>query len=305
MRNELAELEVFARVVETGNFSAAARQLKRSPSSVSKSIQQMETRLGVKLFYRSSRQMTLTDDGEHIYRVGKKALDAMSDFANVASGRTSRVSGVLHVHALLTFAKYQLVPLLEEFHRLFPDLRLEFMLTPEPTNMVQKNIDVAIHIGQPHDQQLISKTIAHSRWIICAAPSYISRFGKPATPGDLTGHTCLNFTSRDEWNVWALRGLAGGHRVKGGPFGTNQGEMMLALARQGLGIVRLSEYHVAGDLRSGRLLRLLGEYEESTTDPICLTYQSRRNLSPAIRCFRDFMVEKFGGPDPWCTESPL
>lgn len=78
---------------------------------------------------------------------------------------------------------------------------------------------------------------------------------------------------------------------------------MLALARQGLGIVRLSGYHVAGDLRAGKLLRLLGEYKESEADPICLTYQSRRNLSPAIRCFRDFMIEKFAGPNPWCTEA--
>ena len=185
------------------------------------------------------------------------------------------------------------------FRQRYPHVSIEFVLGPEPVDLVEDCIDVAIHIGALVASQFICRRVAESRWILCASPEYIQREGMPLEPADLHRHQCLNFLSRQEWNRWPLQGQLAPFKAEHAAFATNQGEMMLELARQGLGIVRLAHYHVARDLREGRLLPVLESFNLSAPQPIYILYPSRRNLSPRVRHFCDFIIENFDGEAPW------
>lgn len=300
MQNELAEIQVFVKVVECGSLSAAAREMRRSPSSVSKLIQRMEQRLGLRLLQRSSRSVALTEEGRQIFEVGRRALEAVEEVSKLASERAGQVRGKIRIYTLLTFAIYALAPHLAEFKARYPHLSIELILDPNMSNLVEHNIDVGIYVGVPPDSALISRTIAHTRWIICASPDYLREHGTPTAPEELRWHECLNITSRAEWNRWPLQD-EGYFQVSDRVISTNSGEMALTLARQGLGIVRLAHYHVAEDLRSGRLVPLLEGYSANDIQPIALVYPSRDNMSPRVRAFCDFVTEKFHGTPPWAV----
>lgn len=205
MHNELAEIETFVKVVDEGSLTGAARSLGCEPSTVSKLIKRMESRLSVRLFYRTTRAVSLTEEGKQIYQASRRALDAMAEVANLAATKSTKTEGLLRIHTLLTFAKYQVAPLLPAFLARYPDIRIEFVLGPEAVDLVENNIDVAIHIGKPADSTLIARPLAQSPWVICAAPSYLAKAGTPTTPAELATHNCLNFIPNSEWNHWPLQ----------------------------------------------------------------------------------------------------
>lgn len=298
MPNPLAELEVFFTVVETGSFSAAGRKLLRTPSTISKVISGMERRLGARLFERTPRALVLTAAGRTLHLEGEGVFEAVANAENAVLKLSNSVAGTLKVHSLLTFAKYQLAPILGEFLRAHPGLRVELQLGNEPVDLVQEKIDVAIQSGDLPDSSLVARRLTASRWIICASPQYLETFGEPTTPEQLAHHNCLNFTHRTHWNAWPLvtPNGASNHFLAKGNVGSNQGEMLLELARQGIGIVRLAEFHIADDLRTGKLVRLLDEYSSDLEEPIFVIYQSRKHLNPRIRAFLAFLDQKFKPP---------
>jgi DNA-binding transcriptional LysR family regulator len=199
-----------------------------------------------------------------------------------------------------TFAVSQLAPLIPAFCRLHPALRLEFTLSLEPGNLLEGGIDVAIHVGHLVHSSLVVRRFTSSRWIICAAPSYLEERGTPYSPDDLAKHECLNFPTSMPSSVWTVRGKSHAtRRVKAsGSVEANQGQMLLAMARAGVGIVRLAEFHVFDDLTSGRLVELFPDQQSDQEDPIYAVYQSKRHLSPRIRVFLDFLEASFSRDPP-------
>jgi DNA-binding transcriptional LysR family regulator len=198
-----------------------------------------------------------------------------------------------------TFARYQLAPIIPAFRRLYPRLRIAFVLSNERTASLDDQADVAIASGDLPNSSLIARRIASSRWVICASPAYLAERGSPASPADLGRHECLNFSMQTKWNSWSS--VVGTPNAEGGIV-ANQGDMLLALARAGAGIVRLAEFHISEDLRSGRLVQLFPDEQDQTEEPIYVLYQERRNLSPRIRAFVDF-VERAFADTPWRYES--
>lgn len=292
------ELLVFVRIVETGNLSTAARALGLSPSAVSKLVGRLEDRLGARLLQRTSRAVTPTAEGSAYYEMARRALEAADAADDAISAPGVRSAGTLRVQANLTFAKHQLVPVLPEFLERHPHVRVEFLLAPEPLDMLEHRLDVAIRLGRQRDSSLVARRIATTRRVICAAPQYLAKHGTPRRPADLARHDCLNFT-RDSpaWVPWMVTERGRVHEVAvTGPVDTNQGEMLLALALAGVGIVRLAEFHVADALRTGALLRLLPGFQDETVDPIYALYSSRRHLSVRVRAFLDFLEAKFRRP---------
>lgn len=294
MSIQLGELEVFFAAVETGSFSAAGRRLALSPSAVSKLVSRLEDRLNVRLFHRTPRRLTLTDAGRVLYDEGQGIFTALHSAENAVLSCSGDVSGTLRVHSMVTFAKYQLAPVIGEFLERYPKLRVEFHLTNEPVDFVEQRIDVSIQGGPLPDSSLVARRLLDSPWIVCAAPSYLARHGTPRTPDDLARHNCLNFSHRTHWNVWPMaRGGEAWAVAATGNLGANHGDMLLELARHGLGLVRLARFHVGEDLAAGRLVPLLAEFQPPAQEPLYLTWQSRKHLSPRVQAFLGYMQEKF------------
>jgi DNA-binding transcriptional LysR family regulator len=288
------ELAVFLRVVEAGSFSGAARALAMSPSAVSKLVARLEARLGVRLFDRIGGSIRLTQEGERYRTHGLRVVEAMTDAENSVAAAEQEVAGVLHVHTPLTFAKYVLAPLLPQFLERHPRLRIEFILGTARGDFLKDGIDVAIHSGHPKELPLIARPIARRRWLIAAAPSYLRKHGAPTAPEELLAHQCLNFTVRTHWNSWSFR-QGGALKTIDVPsyVGADQGELLRTLAIEGLGVVRLAEFHIGRDVRDGRLVELLAEYRDPVDDLMYVLYPHRRNLAPRVRAFLDFLDEHF------------
>jgi DNA-binding transcriptional LysR family regulator len=238
--------------------------------------------------------LTLTEAGRVLYDEGQEIFSALRSAENAVMACSGDVSGTLRVHSMVTFAKYQLAPVIGDFLARYPKLRIEFHLTNEPVDLIEQHIDISIQGGPLPDSSLVARRLLDSAWIICAAPSYLARHGTPETPDDLAQHNCLNFSQRTHWNAWPL--LEGGEArtvAAKGNAGANQGDMLLQLARHGLGLVRLAEFHVGEDLRTGRLVPVLANYQPPGREPLFLVYESRKHLSPRVQAFLAFMREKF------------
>lgn len=299
--NRYGELQVFARAVSEGGFSAAARSLSLTPSAVSKLVSRLENRLGVLLFSRSSRTIALTPEGEAFHAAALRAIEAVEE-AELAVAPGAALRDTLRVRSMPTFAASQLAPRVPAFREQHPSLRIEVHLRMEPGNLLEGGMDVAIHVGRLADSSLVARRFARTRWVICASPGYLARCGTPRTPDELGKHECLNFVPSMPASIWTARnaGRAPRRLRVASSVTSNQGQMLLELARVDLGIVRLAEFHVVEDLMSGRLVELFPEHQSPEEDPIYALYHGRRNLNPRLRVFLEFLDAQFSDdPPPW------
>ena len=296
MNDQIRDFTVFLRVAGEASFSAAARSLDCNPSTVSKLIQRLENRLNVRLFNRTSRALRLTQEGERFLEAAQRVIDALEEAENIVGRSAEEIVGSLRVNATLAFAQYLVAPFLPEFLRRHPKLRVEMILSATPLDMVEHQIDVSLRGGYIPDSSMIAKRIIGSRWLICAAPKYLEQFGTPQTIEDLEQHNCLNFPAGSYRSTWPLK--RDGKNVKvdiKGNFETASPELLRLLACDGLGIVRLNEFHVGNDIDSGRLVPLLTENQVDVEDPVYVVYASKRNLSPRLRVFLEYLDEMVQG----------
>jgi len=294
VNDRIQELDVFLRVAEASSFSAAARGLGCNPSTVSKRIQRLENRLHVRLFHRTSRVLKLTHEGENFLAAAHRVLEAI-DEAETGLGQSGlEATGVLRINCPLLLAQHQLSPLIPEFLERHPGMRLEFVLSAAPIDLFENQIDVSFQSGSIPDSSMVAQRVASTRWGMCASPAYLRRRGVPTGIGDLENHNCLNFLPGSFRSSWPLRDGAevSALDVKGN-IGSNSAELLRSFAVAGVGIARLSDMHVEGDIKSGRLVRVLEEHRADAEEPLYLVYASRRNLSLRVRVFLEFIIEKF------------
>ena len=293
MDNRSGEMQVFAKVVETGGFSAAAELLNMSPSAVSKLVSRTEARLGVQLFKRSTRSMTLTAEGREFYGNCARILQDIEDAELSVSQGFSQVRGLLRVNASLPFGQHYLVPLLKEFKTLYPEIRIDISLTDSKVELQRDEVDVAIRMGPLHDATFRARKLGTSRKVVVAAPSYLANNATPQKPADLEQHNCLNFNFRrslDEWPFMEDGKLV--HLAVDGAMQTNNGETMRQLTLQGLGVSRLGMFHVYDDIQRGDLVELLPEYNAGDIEEITIIYLNQKHIPPRIRAFIDFVVDR-------------
>ena len=298
--NRFSEMCVFVRAVEDGSFSAAARNLSLTPSAVSKLVARIEDRLGVLLFRRANRAVALTPEGETFYKAALAAIEAVEAAdAAVFAGQASQET--LRVRCMPIFATDALASRLPAFCARNPGIRVEIHLRIDPGHLLEDGMDVAIHVGHMKDSSLMARRFSSTRWIVCASKDYIAQHGAPVRPDDLPDHRCLNFLPSIAASTWTVRGAD----MPSAPLAirstvlSNQASMLIALARTGLGIVRLTELQVAGDLSRGDLIELFPEHQSHEEDPILAVYQSRRHLSSRVRAFLEFLDGAFPNPPPW------
>jgi DNA-binding transcriptional LysR family regulator len=291
---------LFAKVVESESFSAAARSLGHSPSAVSRQIGHLEDRIGVRLLNRSKHGLSLTEEGEAFHARCAEVAARISDAEEFAAQMTGHPQGVLRVVSTVAFAKAQLLPLMPDFLADFPDIRLSLELTDRPVDLAAEAVDVAIRFTeQLDDPAVIARRLAGNRRVICAAPEYLARHGTPSTPADLAGHNCLRLSTVARWNDWHLEGPGADALAPiAGNFEANSADAIYHAALAGVGIARLSTYLVGEDLRAGRLVRLLPDQPCGDSELFAI-YSDKRNLSPKVRAFIDFLVGRFGPVPPW------
>lgn len=293
-----SEMAVFARAVETGSFSAAARTLNLTPSAISKQVGRLEDRLGARLLNRTTRRLSLTEAGEDYYQRATRILAEIAEAERAVALSHEAPRGVLRISASIAFGQTQLVPLVREFLALYPEIRIELNLSDRLIDLVEEGVDVAIRVAALPDSSHIARKIASERRIVCAAPSYLTRFGTPRTPAELADHNCLIYSTISSED-WQFRGPDGPRAVKvTSNFVANGGEAVRDLAIAGLGVARLATFLVGPAVQDGRLVPVLSEFEERQETAIHAVYPHRRNLSPKVRAFVDYLAEKMS-PPPW------
>lgn len=295
-----SQMVLFAKVVESKSFSAAARAVGHSPSAVSRQIGNLEDRLGVRLLNRSKQGLSLTAEGHAFSERCTEVVAKISDAEAFVSSMGAHPKGALRVVATVAFAKTQLLPILPEFFQRFPDVEMSLELTDRSIDLAAENIDVAIRFTeQIDDRSVIARKLAGNRRIICAAPAYVAKFGTPQNAKDLVQHNCLRLSTVTSWNDWHLGDASQGAPILiKGNFETNSADGIYHAALAGLGVARLSTYLVGADLKTNRLVRVLPDYSDEGSDILAI-YSERRNLSPKVRAFIDYLADWFGSVPPW------
>ncbi|MBY8826600.1 LysR substrate-binding domain-containing protein [Hephaestia mangrovi] len=284
-------LETFAAVIDTGSFSAAGRLLDLTPSAVSRTIDRIEARLGVRLLLRSTRTLTLTAEGQAYLQVARRIIadldDAEQEIADQGAPR-----GRLRVSAALSHGRLCVVPLLGEFTRQYPHILVDIALTDALVDVAGGQADVAIRFGPLADSMLTARKIGETGRVIVASPDYLARHGTPRTPEDLHGHNCLNFNFRRAEPTWPFR--RDGHDFAlsvEGNIEANNGETLGQLAAGGVGITRVGAFSVATELASGALVPLLEEFNPGDVELIHALFVGGGNVPARVRVFVDFLVE--------------
>ncbi|RVQ64773.1 LysR family transcriptional regulator [Sinorhizobium medicae] len=286
-------MAVFLAVVEEGDFSAAARRLRMTPSAVSKIVGRLESRLGVRLLQRSTRSISLTAEGNSYSESVRRILGDMEE-AELAIQPGAEPRGRLRVSLPSAFGHRLIVPMLPAFIGRYPAIELELDFTDAIVDLVNGDADVAVRVAAQGDSTLVTRRLAPNRRVICGAPDYFERDGVPMRPDDLLKHICLGISSRGGLNLWEFD-EAGGRRSMRirSSIEANSTEALRRLALAGMGIVRLSEMLVGQDIRAGRLKPVLTDCNHAEAEPISVVYPHRRFLSPRVRVFVDFLAEQF------------
>lgn len=289
----LGNLTVLVSVVETGNFARAADALGLSPSGVSRAIGRLEARLGVRLLHRTTRSVTLTDEGERLYAQVGPLLSGIEDAALSAAGDAQAVRGRLRVSVDPMFSAQVLAPRLRGFLDRYPQLELEIVTRDELGDLISDGIDVAVRFGVPPSSSLIGRKLLETRVLTVATPGYLATHGRPASPKELASHSCIQFrdpvTRRPfEWE-FHRKGKVVPVETTGPVLATDSGTMY-ALCVAGVGIAQVLELSVRDAMADGRLVELFPDWAEEMF-PLYAFYPSRRNAPPKVRAFVDFCVE--------------
>ena len=298
--DRLATLALFTRIVETGSFSQAAAGLDIPRPTATNAIKALESRLGVRLLERTTRQVRPTLDGQAFYDRCVHVLGELDDAEATLRQVASRPRGTLRVDLHGTHATQIVLPRINEFRERYPDIALVVSSGDRLVDLVREGVDCVIRAGMPRDSSLVARPLARMPQILCASPDYLVRFGTPQQPSDLADHQMVKFFSSTgaanypltlrvdgEWRDFMLPGWVS----------VNDAENNVVCALQGCGIVQLPRFHVEAELHAGRLVELLPEFE-SPDLPLWAMYPHRTHLSPRLRVFvewvRRLYEQKFG-----------
>jgi len=287
---------VFFQVVQANGFSAAAKRLDTTAASVSRRVKALEQRLGVRLLQRTTRKISLTEAGEHYFQEGRRLVQELDNLEQALSASSQEPEGELRIVAPMSFGQRRLSPLVARFAHRHPKLRITLILEDRDTDLFDEAADLAIRIGYPSDSSMIAKTIGQVPRYVCASPAYLEQRGTPKKPQDLLEHDCLHYNLISEREEWTFLDKTGEQTLAiKGSFCSNNGDVLLQAAQEGLGITLLPEFIVAESIRNGNLLRLLKAYERAPMTLFAL-YPSRKHVPAKTRRFIDYLakqMEKF------------
>jgi DNA-binding transcriptional LysR family regulator len=301
MLDRLTGLEVFAKVAAAGSLSAAGRAMDISQTMVTKHIAALEARLGIKLFHRSTRKLSITEAGRSYLEASERILaDIDAADAAVAADRFEP-RGLLRLNAPVAFGARQIAPLLAEFAQLHPLVTVELGLNDRLVDLAEEGWDIAIRIGSLSNSSLIARRVAPCRTVVCAAPSYLKAEGKPRTVSSLADHNCLGYTlsrltGADRWTFGARADIV---VEVSGNLRANNGDALRTAAIAGQGIIYQPSFIVADDLRNGALVALTMDQPTVEFGGIYAVFLPDRHPAAKVRAFIEFIATRFAPEPPW------
>lgn len=285
--DDVVGLRVFEKMVSLGSMTAAASELGMSLAAASKRLAKFEERAGVQLIHRSTRQMSVSEEGMMLYQYARKILDEMHRAQEAMLEKQERVAGTIRMTAPKSFGQRRLLPIFTEFCQRYPQLKFELDFSDEVKDLLGDDLDLAIRYGVLPDSRLIARQLLPNRRVLCASPSYLEQYGELHSLKELAAHRCITMgISADTfWQFDHDRIAVHGH------FLCSDGEISHQLALQGLGIALKSYWDVAEDLLQGRLVQILPQVATASA-PISVIYPKHREQSPRMRLFIDYLLEK-------------
>lgn len=288
---------LFTAVMETGSLAAAARRLGLSSGQASKLLAKLEADLGVRLLNRSTRALSPTEVGQAYYDRIRAILDDLDALDAQVQDRATTPRGRLKLTAPLTFGTLRLVPALNDFARLYPEIDLDVSFTDRMVNLVDEGFDAAIRAGRVADSTLIARKLCDMHTIVVASPAYLAKHGEPTHPSDLTQHACIIDTNFRDPLIWRFRDGAATLSVPlHGRLHFSNAEACLQAAEAGLGIAHLPDFVAGPSLAAGRTRALLSDYTEAPGGIFAL-YSPGRHLAAKVRVLVDFLAARYHTPD--------
>jgi len=291
------EMQTFAAVADAGSFVNAAEVLGLSKAAVSRHVADLETRLGVRLIHRTTRRLSLTEEGE-VFLARSRELVAGVEAAEAELGaRGGGARGLLRINAPVSFGITHLAPLWPEFQARYPEVRLDVELSDRIVDLLEEGYDLAIRIADLPSSTLVGRRLATTRMVLCASPEYLARHGVPREPGQLAGHAKISYSYWGGGNEWSFAGPGGEVRARIDPrLMSNNGETCRAAALAHQGIIFQPGFLVGDDLAAGRLIELMPEYHALELGIYAL-YPTRKHVAPKVRAMIDFLLQKFADTD--------
>ncbi|MEO1133138.1 MAG: LysR family transcriptional regulator, partial [Cyanobacteria bacterium J06639_1] len=280
---ELSALEIFAEVMQRGSFAAVARDRQVDPSSISRAIATLESKLGVRLFQRSTRRLVPTEAGNAYFERVISIVDQLSRAGQIAADMSDRPRGTLRVTAPVTFGQIAIVPLLPELAEMYPDLAIELLLADVTVDLLAERIDVALRLGSLSDSSFVAVHLCPMVSVVCAAPAYLEREGWPRSPQDLSHHNCLRFPMSGWVSQWHFRSEDGAIAIVpvSGRCTISNALALKQCALAGMGVTLLPTWIVTNELNTGILLDVFPEFDVTATEfdsSAWLLYPSREYL---------------------------
>lgn len=293
------EMQTFTTVVDAGSFVKAAEALALSKAAVSRYVAELEARLGVRLLHRTTRRLSLTEEGQVFYARSKELLGGVAEAEAEITSRSVNATGLLRVNAPVTFGILHLAPLWGVFRGLHPQVSLDLTLADRVVDLVEEGYDLAIRIAILPSSTLISKRLASTRVVLCASPQYLQTHGTPVHPAELSQHAVMAYTYWSSGDEWRFDGPEGPVSVMTQPcLRTNSGDTCRAAALAHQGIILQPTFLVGQDLAAGTLIELMPAYR-SIELGIYAIYPSRKYVAPKVRALVDFLASHFVNHPGW------
>jgi DNA-binding transcriptional LysR family regulator len=297
--DKFLEMRAFAAVVDGGSFVRAADALEMSKPTVSRYVSDLEQRLGVRLLQRTTRKLSLTEEGRAFYGRCKAVLADVEVAEAEITSQSVAVKGLIKVNAPMSFGILELAPLWPDFMSKYPDIELDITLADRVVDLVEEGYDLAVRIARLPNSSLVSRKLASTRMVLCASSGYLRKHGTPRHPAELSDRAVLSYSLLATGDQWEFDGPEGKVAVTVKPImRTNSGDTCIAAARKNKGIVFQPSFMVSADLSSGALVELMPQYR-ALEFGIYAVYPTRQHVLPKVRALIDFLAQKMAGVS-WC-----
>jgi DNA-binding transcriptional LysR family regulator len=291
--DRLGAMEMFVRIVETGNFSAVARQLGTTQPTISKQLTALERQLQTRLLNRSTRSLSLTEAGATYYERCRRIIDEVREAEGALGRLQSALTVTLHVNGSIALGQIFVAPLVLKFQRQYPGLAIELSLSDRYIDLVEEGVDVAVRVGRLADSNLVARRLGSTRRVLVATPAYLATHGTPQRPEDLVHHSCLLYAYLSTGNEWGFKGPEGEIRVRvHGNFKANNGEVIRQALLANVGVAMSPDWLIHDKLESGEVVALLPEFAPPPLE-ISAVYPSGRHVSTKVRTFIEFLQSEF------------
>jgi DNA-binding transcriptional LysR family regulator len=286
------ELKVFVSVAENGSFAKAAARLRSSPPAVTRTVAALEQRVGVQLFNRTTRMVSMTEAGRRFLEHARRILTDLDVAESELAGESTMPSGHLTITSPVTMGRMMLPSIVTDFLHAHPHVTAKVLLFDRITNLIEEGIDVGLRVGQLPDSSLIARQVGEVRRILVASPAYLSKHGRPKDPTDLKRHSMIAFTGLLPSREWVFGEAKTARRITLKPrFEINDAAAAIAAAEGGGGITIALSYMVARQIGERRLQQVLGSFAPSAV-PVQLVYPESRLVAPKVRAFVDYAAPK-------------